>query len=278
MHTTLLILLVGELTAPLRGPLVEAMPVAFPDFTPEVALGLEAPAGKNVAWVRVVGDGTEVEITLHTALMQGELRRVVSFNAADALRDRARAVAFTLAAMVRERDASLPPRVTTPAPSSPVERQWVFETSIPAGFDVPGFHGGAGLAAHLRRDVTGWLELGAGVETSLFATPGTLLVQPALFADAAFVVLRGKLLGSLLLGGGVAAMVLSRDGANVTTWLPLLRLGVEGRLPLGSHHGLRFALSTHLVSSTVTVNVGGSALGTIGAVWVRPELGYFVEL
>lgn len=278
MNTALLILLVGEMTSPFHGPLVEALPVAFPDGAPEVAFGLEAPAGKNVAWVRVQGDGLEVEITLHTALVQGELRRVVTFNAADAVRDRARAVAFTLAAMVRERDASLRPREPVSAAPTEEPRRWVLDASIPAGFDLPGFHGGAGLASHLRREALPWLELGVGAETALFATPGTLLVQPALFVDAGIVALRKPLVLSVLIGAGATALVLNRNGASVTTWLPVLRLGAEGRWPFGSHHGLRFALSTHLVPSTVTVEVGGARLGTIGAVWVRPELGYFVEL
>jgi hypothetical protein len=276
---------VGEVVAPFQPHLVEALPLAFPDAQPEVVLGLEAPPGRNVAWVRPGSDPLEVEVVLHTALVTGELRRVLRFGATDAVRDKARAVAFTLAAMVRERDADL--RVITPpvAPpaAAPLERPWVLAASVPVGFDVPGFHAGAGLAVHLRRDLVRWLQLGAGVETAFFAGPSAGLIQPAFFAEGAVVLTRrppdaSGVTAALLVGGGVQAAVLTRGDVGLTTWLPLLRLGVEARWSFGSHHGVRFALSTHLTTSTISVDVGGERAGVVGAVWIRPEAGYFVEL
>lgn len=281
MTTTLLVLLVGDLLTPFQGDFRAALPQAFPEGVPEVGLGLAAPAGRTVAWVTVQAGGLEVEVVLHTARIPGDLRRVLRFTAQSAMSDRARAAAFTLAAMMRERDADLkalePPReVQPPAPGAALP--WRLEASLHGGLDPLHLNAGAGLGLRVHREVTSWLQLGAGVEVGLFSAPATTLVQPAFVVEANVPLLRGAFSLAAFLGGGVAAPVLLRDELNITTWLPLLRVGAEGRLRLGAHHGLRFALAGHFVSRTLSVRVGMAEVGSVGPAWVRPEIGYFGEL
>ena len=116
-----------------------------------MGLGLSAPPGRTVAWVTPQAGGLEIEVVLHTARIPGDLRRVLRFTAEDAARDRAKAAAFTLAAMVRERDADLkaletprPEVVTLPAP--PAQTPWLLEASAVLGFNVPNVHAGGGRA------------------------------------------------------------------------------------------------------------------------------------
>lgn len=283
MTTTLLVLLVGELLTPFQGDFRDALPHAFPEGVPEVGVGLSAPPGRTVAWITVQSGGLEVEVVLHTARIPGDLRRVLRFTAEDAVRDRAKAAAFTLAAMVRERDAdlkALEPKsegLVTPA-QAPRPTPWLLEASLLGGVDVVRGNGGGGLGVGLRRELTTWLQLGAGVEVGVFATPSTTLVQPAFFLELAVPLTRGRFSTAVALGGGVAAPILTRDGLNLTTWLPLLRVAAEGRLMVGTHHGLRFAVSGHFVSNSLIVRVGETELGRVGPVWIRPEFGYFGEL
>lgn len=282
MTTTLLVLLVGEMLTPFQGDFRQALPNAFPEGLPEVAVGQTAPPGRTVAWVTVLSGGLEIEVVLHTARIPGDLRRVLRFTPDDAPRDRARAAAFTLAAMVRERDADLralePTVVSLPAAPLLTPPPWILDASVLAGFDVPGLHPGAGLGLRLRREVLPWLQVGAGVEVGLFATPSTLLIQPGLWVELAIALTRGRFSSAAVVGGGVAAPILRREGADLTTWMPLLRLAVEGRLAVGEHHGLRFALSGHFVPSSLRIQVGGDSVGSVGFAWVRPEIGYFGEL
>ena len=288
MTTTLLVLLVGEMLTPFQGDFRNALPYAFPEGLPDVAVGITAPPGRTVAWVTVQAAGLEIEVVLHTARIPGDLRRVLRFTAEDGLKDRARAAAFTLAAMVRERDADLkalepppPPGTAAPLPSGPaieVAPAWVAHATAFAGFDLLGFHGGAGLGAGLRRELVSWLQLGVGVEVGVFSTPAAMLVQPAFFAEAAVPLSRGRFSSAAVLGLGVAAPILSRDALNITTWLPLLHLAIEGRLALSPHQGLRFALSGQLVTRSLSVEVGGVKMNEVGPAWITPEIGYFAEL
>lgn len=281
--TTLLVLLVGELLTPFQGDFRAALPQAFPEGVPEVALGTSAPAGRTVAWITVQGAGLEIEVVLHTARIPGDLRRVLRFTTDDAPRDRAKAAAFTLAAMVRERDSDLKalesPRVALDVPASPPPTPWLLDASVLVGFDLPGIHAGAGPGVRLRRELTSWLQLGAGVEVGFFSTPATTLIQPAFFVELAVPLTRGTFSTSAVLGGGVAAPILSREGLSVTTWLPLLRVAAEGRFALGPHHGFRFALSGHFVTGRLEVRVGNKPIDQpVGPAWLRPEIGYFAEL
>ncbi len=285
MTTTLLVLLVGELLTPFQADFRGALPHAFPDGVPEVALGISAPPGRTVAWVTVRAGGIEVEVVLHTTRIPGDLRRVLRFGAADAPRDKATAAAFALAAMVREREADLQSLEGAAAPCAasepvvpPPAHPWLLDASVLAGLDFPGLNFGGGLSARLRRETASWLQLGVGVEVGFFSTPATTLIQPALFVEAAVRLTGGRLSTAAVLAGGVTAPVLVRDGLALTTWLPLLRVGAEGRLLVGEHHGLRFGLFAHLVPSALTVWVGNAERGTVGPAWVRPELGYFAEL
>ena len=279
MTTTLLVLLVGEMLTPFQGDFRAALPHAFPEEVPEVGLGLSAPPGRTVAWVTVQAGGLEIEVVLHTARIPGDLRRVLRFTAEDAPKDRAKAAAFTLAAMVRERDADLQAlEPKTPEPIVAAATPWLLDTSILVGFDVPGLHPGAGVGARLRHDVTSWLQLGLGIEVGFFSTPATTLVQPAVFVEAAVPLSSGRFSTAAVLGGGVTAPILSRNGASFTTWLALLRVGAEGRLRVGTHHGFRFAVFAHLVPSSLAIRVGDREQGSVGPAWIHPELGYFGEL
>lgn len=283
MTTALLVLLVGDLLTPFQGDFRAALPQAFPEGVPEVGVGLTAPAGRTVAWVTVQAGGLEVEVVLHTARIPGDLRRVLRFTEQSAMSDRARAAAFTLAAMIREREADLkalqpPGALPPPPPSGAPSTPWRLEASVHGGLDVPHLNAGAGLGLRVHRAVASWLELGAGVEVGVFSAPATTLVQPAFLVEASVPLLRGRFSLSAFAGGGVAAPVLLRDELNLTTWLPLLRVGAEGRLRLGAHHGLRFALAGHFVSRTLAVQVGMAEVGSVGPAWVRPEIGYFGEL
>ncbi len=283
MTTTLLVLLVGELLTPFQGDFSAALPQAFPEGVPEVGLGPTAPPGRTVAWVTLQSGGLEVEVVLHTARIPGDLRRLLRFTALDAPKDRAKAVAFTLAAMVREREADLEALEPVVRPAPVVERAttpWLLDASLLGGFDVPGLHPGAGLGVHLRRELLPVLQLGVGVEVGVFATPATTtLIQPAFFGEAAVLLTRGSFTTAAVIGAGVAAPILSRDSVNLTTWLPLLRVALEGRLIIGPHHGFRFALAAHFVPRSLSVFVGEAPMGTpVGPAWIRPEIGYFAEL
>lgn len=277
MTTTLLVLLVGELLTPFQGDFREALPQAFPDGVPEVGLGASAPAGRTVAWVTLQAGGLEIEVVLHTARIPGDLRRVLRFTAEDATRDRARAAAFTLAAMVKERDADLkalePVAVITATPTP-----WVLDGSLLVGLNVPDIDAGGGVRLALRRELVSWLQLGVGIEAGLFGTKVATLVQPSLYVEGAVPLLRGNFTVSAVVGGGVSAPVLIRGALGITTWLPLFRIGAEGRLRVGPHHGFRFALSAHLTSSSLSVRVGEQVEAGVGPGWIRPELGYFGEL
>lgn len=285
MTATLLVLLVGEFLTPFQAHFREALPHAFPEGVPEVGVGLAAPPGRTVAWVTVQGGGLEIEVVLHTARIPGDLRRVLRFTAEDAARDRAKAAAFTLAAMVKERDADLkaleapkPPEVAAPVLVPERPTPWVLDGSLLVGLNIPDVDAGAGARLALHREVASWLQLGVGVELGLFGTPAASLVQPSLYAEAVVPLLHGPFTLSAVLGGGVAAPVLIRGSLNITTWLPVLRLAAEGRLLLGAHHGLRFALSAHLTSSSLSVRVGETSVAGVGPAWIRPEFGYFGEL
>jgi hypothetical protein len=284
VNTTLLILLVGEMLVPFQGDFRDALPLAFPEGVPEVALGMSAPPGRTVAWVTLQPSGLEIEVVLHTARVPGDLRRVLRFSASDAPRDRAKAAAFTLAAMVREREADLEAlepkveRVVEPAPPSAPPALWLLEASLLVGINVPHVDPGGGLRVALRRELSSWLQLGVGVEAGLFSATAAALVQPALYLEGAVPLVRGDFSLSAVVGGGVAAPVLIRGQLNFTTWLPLLRVGAEGRVRLGAHHGLRFALSGHFHSSSLSVRVGETVEGGVGPAWIRPEVGFFGEL
>ena len=197
---------------------------------------------------------------------------MLRFGSGDAPKDRARAAAFTLAAMVREREADVP---LEPEPRA---RPWIASASLFASLALPNLHGGGGVRLELRHEVFRWLQLGAAVETGLSPLPAASVLQPALLAEVAVPLTRGSVSTAVVLGGGVAAPILSRGGSSFTTWLGLLQLAVEGRVALGSGHGLRFALSGQLVPTSLSIQVGSDVLGSVGPLWLRTEVGYFGDL
>ena len=95
MEAALLIVLVGELTAPLKPHLEQALPAAFEE---RVALVAEAPPGRDVVWV-TAPTRDDVVLTLHIAKEPGDLRRELKFSRSDPLPARGRAVAFAIASM-----------------------------------------------------------------------------------------------------------------------------------------------------------------------------------
>lgn len=280
MNTTLLVLLVGEMLSPFPAELKQALPRAFPGAVPEIGIGPSAPPGRNVAWLSLSPDGQQLDIVLHTARVPGDLRRTLRFGSDDSMTDRARAAAFTLAAMVRQRDEDL--RALQPQAPPPLEagppRRWTFDLSGFFALDVPAANAGGGGSVRLRRELSPLLSLGALVDVGATTAPSSALVVPSLAAELALGTRGEHLGGAFVVGGGVSAPVLIRDGVALTTWLPLVRVALEGRLWLGPQHGLRAAVAGHFVPFRLAVQAGDQVLGLVGPAWIRPEIGYFVEL
>lgn len=308
----ILVLLVGELSAPLKPALERALPVAFVDQPTEVALGTQAPPGRTVAWVTVKPD--EVELLLHTARVPGDLRRVLRFSPTDADEERARTIAFGLALLVRERAAAL--ELATPDAGAPTADAGVSEPlgAAPADAGVaplpdwsasvrgvvsvdpiagaPG--GGATLSAHrvVARPGPLTLDVGLGVGLSgdgLLRNAAPLI--PAAWASARLAVGAQRLVPRLELGVGAQWLVISRDGTLVSvTAQPLFRAALELEVHLVGPHRVVVGASTHATTSSVEVPPptngnpngnpnGGNGNGNVttrGPLWVRAELGYVV--
>ncbi len=300
----ILVLLVGELSAPLKPALERALPVAFVDQPTEVALGTQAPPGRTVAWVTVKPD--EVELLLHTARVPGDLRRVLRFSPADAEAERARTIAFGLALLVKERalamdqtapdagqptaDAGEPTPVVAPLADWSASVRGVLSVDPIAG--APG--GGATLSAHrvVARPGPLALDVGLGVGLSgdgLLRNAAPLI--PAAWASARLAVGAQRLVPRLELGVGAQWLVISRDGALVSvTTQPLFRAALELEVHLVGPHRVVVGASTHATTSSVEVPPptngnpngnpnGGNGNGNVttrGPLWVRAELGYVV--
>ena len=163
----LLILLVGDVTAPLKPQREAALPAAFAAPVPEVALGSQAPAGRTVAWVTATG-ADDVVLTLHTARIAGDLRRELHFTAKDKPAERARTIAFALSVLVKEREAALaalPPEQPKQQEALPAtQRAWEFEARAVGSLSIgEGALGGGGQVLAHRLFPWG-LSVGAGVE------------------------------------------------------------------------------------------------------------------
>lgn len=276
MSAPLLILLVGELTAPLQPHLEAALPGAFRDGVPEVGRGAEAPAGRTVAWVtQAMAD--EVVLTLHTARVPGDLRRELRFMPTDGLPERARTLAFSLAVMVQEREAALAPREVTPAEvPAPEPPHWAFSVRGLALIGVPsGAPGGGGLLEG-QRLLPGGLGLGVGAELSASSSRGVELVQPALWAQVSLRLGQRAVVPRLALGAGAMASIITRGGGTQTVWQPLFRAAADFTWRFWGHHGLCAGFSSHLATASIPVGGGGNV--AVGPMWVRLELGYVVDL
>jgi hypothetical protein len=272
----LLILLVGELTAPYKPGLVASLPTVFPGEVPEVALGTQAPPGRNVAWVRQPSKD-EVELTLHTAYVSGDLRRTLHFSAADPTNERARTIAFTLSVMAEERKADLAKfAVDSAAPPAPVVEPPSWSLSV-RGLGVVGIAGpqlGGGALVEGHRLLPWRLSVGLGVEVAGSAGR-TALTQPAAWAAVSLRLGEGVLEPRLSLGGGAVASVSSKGNVTQTLWSPLFRAAVDFTWRFAGRHGLVFGLATHL-SSVVPLIMGANG-GDVGPMWARLELGYAGE-
>lgn len=283
----LLILLVGDLTAPLAPPLQTALPAAFGEPTPEVALGTEAPAGRDVAWVSASGPHDYV-LTLHTARIPGDLRRELHFAPKDKPADRARAIAFALSVLVKERAAALAqlPREPepTPAPMTVVQRLWeleargVFTLSIGEG----ALGGGGQLVAHRRLPYG--LSVGLGGELNGSGAKDTSLTQGAAWAEVNLRFEGPLIVPRLTLGVGALANIVTTNRDATTLWLPLFRVAVDATWRFFEGHGLSLGLSSHFTTASLPVGgnsgmgMGQGNQGALGPLWLRVELGYSLAL
>lgn len=292
MNTALLVLLVGELTAPFRVELERALPAAFPAATPEVVIGAQAPPGRTVAWVTL--SGRDAELVLHTARIPGDLRRVLRFSERDSLKERAKTVAFTLAAMVDEREAAL--RALAPSPATdagvpepppheiaadagvvaPPAETWRLAAAGFATLDLPGAApgGGASVSAHyFFRD---WLAAGLGADfAGVSGARSTRALFPSIWVEALARPGSTRARPLFALGAGLSVLLVSRASQELTAPRPLFRalLGVDVKLT-GPHH-VSGGVALHLTPGAVSVGSGGSGSTTeVGPAWLRFELGY----
>ncbi len=275
---TLLILLVGELAGPCSGELQRALPAAFPQGVPEVSIGETAPPGRSVAWVTLSADGAEAELLLHTARVPGDLRRVLRFSTTDALAQRATAVAFAVANMAHQRDEDLaalnPPAVAQPVTPALEPTAWAFVAAPLVALDVPSGAWGGGLALRFERKLVSWLSVGIALEVALVQPTQAQLLAPAGLLDLIAQVPDRTVTPVFTLGGGVTAWRLSHRAEQVTTWLPVARVGVGARVWLAHAHALQVLGAFALTPTTLQVNVGGNAVGTVGPGTARLEVGY----
>lgn len=274
MTSTLLVLLASDLVAPFPAEFRAVVVDACAGTTLELATGEQAPPGRNVAWVTPAGPN-ELELVLHTSRIAGDLRRVLRFAATDAPRERARAAAFTLASMIRERDADLNPArpPDAPTPARAVEA-WVVSASLAGVVGLPGGQPGAALSLDGRRALLPWLHAGLGAQLLAAATPGTALVQPSVWAEAGLAVDADRWRPAMLLGAGVLASSFVRNGATLTRAQPFLRVAVEARYLLDDANGLRAGVSAHLTPDSIALFDGATPLGVAGPAWLQVEVGY----
>lgn len=287
----LLVLLVGELSAPLRPHLERALPSAFPEQTPEVRLGTDAPPGRTVAWVTV--RDTEVELVLHTARIPGDLRRTLKFSPSDSKQERAQTIAFGLALLVKEREAALatqppppPPEPVTPAPAPTPPQLWSFGASGVFSIDTGSAAAGGGLfvTGHrvLVRPSIFTLDVGVALDFTAQATVrNTSLSAPAAWADVRLGVGDLRVVPRLAVGAGITLLLASKSNVDTVTPQPLFRTALEIEVKLVGPHRLTGGVATHFTTSGVSVTSGngngnGNNSSRLGPVWVRGELGYSV--
>jgi hypothetical protein len=241
-----------------------------------VALGVEAPPGRTVAWV-TAQERDVVVLTLHTARIPGDLRRELRFEASDALPDRAQALVFALAQLAREREAAL--AALGPEPAR--ERAWEVEArglaSLAIGEGALG--GGGNIVAH--RLLPFGLSAGLGVELNGSSARGTGVTQGGAWAEANLRFTGLPVAPRLTLGVGAMLNVLSRAASTETMWLPLFRAAVDATWRFFEGHGLTLGLSTHFSTRTLPLGGGmgmGASSSSLGPLWLRVELGYSLSL
>jgi hypothetical protein len=292
----LFILLVGELTSPLKPHLEAALPAAFVAPLPEVSTGPDAPAGRNVAFVTATTPN-EVVLTLHTARIPGDLRRELRFTKTDAPAARAKTIAFSLAVLAKEREAALaalppenpppPPPVVAPPPPEPA---WELEArglgTLSIGEGAVG--GGGQLLAH--RLLPFGLSTGLGVELTSSGAKDTQLAQGGAWAEVNLRFIGPLIVPRLSLGVGAMVNVLTRANTMQSLWLPLFRIAVDATWRFFQGHGVTLGLSSHFTTAGLPVGNPSMGMGmgmgngnqqnggTLGPLWMRVELGYSLAL
>lgn len=285
----LLILLVGELTAPLKPHLEAAVPSAFTAPVPEVAVGSEAPAGRTVAWVTATGPD-DIVLTLHTARIAGDLRRELHFSSSDKPATRAKTIAFALSVLAKEREsalAQLPAETTAPLPPpAPKELSWEIEArgvgSLSIGEGAVG--GGGQLLAH--RLFPWGLSAGVGFELNGSGAKDTSLTQGGGWVEVNLRFVGPTIVPRLTLGAGAMINVLAREKLSTIVWLPVFRIAVDATWRFFEGHGITLGLSSHVTTATLPVGgnngmgmgMGMGNVGALGPLWVRAELGYSLAL
>jgi hypothetical protein len=275
---TLLILLVGEMSAPFSAPLERALPNAFGQDVPEVRFGLKAPAGRSVAWVTLSNDGREVELLLHTARIPGDLRRVLRFEVSDGDQQRATTVAFALANMAQQREADLaavlgaPLRDEQPGVGAPLP--WAFIASALVALDLPGASWGGGLALRVERHLLTWLCVALGGEVSLFATPASRLLAPAAMVELLAHGPQQRLSPVVSIGIGASAWVVNHGAEQALAWVLLGRVAGGIRAHLIDGHAVQVLGAVSVSPTSVRLQVAERSAGTVGPVTARLEFAY----
>ncbi|MFT3711921.1 MAG: hypothetical protein QM817_30135 [Archangium sp.] len=291
----LLVLLVGELTSPLKPHVEAALPAAFVAPLPEVSTGSDAPPGRNVVWVTMTSPD-EVVLTLHTARIPGDLRRELRFNKSDSPAARGKTIAFALSVLAKEREAdlaALPPEPGPPppvAPAPPAEKVWEIEARGVGTLSVgEGALGGGGqVLAH--RLLPFGLSTGLGVELNASGAKETQLTQGGAWAEVNLRFVGPIIVPRLSLGVGAMVNVLvGKQNVMSTVWLPLFRIAVDATWRFFEGHGITLGLASHLTTAGLPVGTTNGTgmgmgmgntknMGTLGPLWMRVELGYSLAL
>lgn len=301
MEAALLIVLVGELTAPLKPHLEQALPGAFDERVEVVA---EAPPGRDVVWV-TAPTREDVVLTLHIAKEPGDLRRELKFSKSDPLPARGRAVAFAIASMRAERTPKKPMAVAEPEslpppppPAEPIapapESHWLLSARGFGAIALPkvAWQGGGLLEAQYLFP----FHLAAGVGASL--SGGSLdkasWLQPAMWVSGSVRFDTGAWIPRLSVGVGAVASLISGASPS-STWLPYFRAAADITWRFARPHGLMLGVAGNFTTNALTLvpatvpgngngNGNGNANGNartdavmLGPAWVAVELGYVVD-
>jgi hypothetical protein len=282
VDAALLIVLVGELTAPLRPHLVNAVPAAFEEKVEVVA---EAPPGRDVVWV-TAPSRDEVVLTLHVAGEQGDLRRELKFSRSDPQPARGRAVAFAIASMRAERkpkQGTAPPTAVTPSPNV---SHWFLSARGFGALMLPIAAGQGGALLEAQYLFPFHLAGGVGSSFSGGSAQNVSWLQPALWVSGSVRFDTGAFVPRVSLGVGAVASVVTSTTVS-TTWQPYFRAAADLTWRFARPHGLIFGVAANfttagLVFTTKGNNGNGNGNGntktvTLGPTWVALELGYAVD-
>ncbi len=286
MDAALLIVLVGELTAPLKPHLVESLPTAFEEKVEVVA---EAPPGRDVVWV-TAPTRDEVVLTLHLAGEQGDLRRELKFSRSDPQPARGRAVAYAIASMRTERKPSKAPpparAVEAPAPVPPPRVSHWFLSARGAGAIMLPLGAGQG-GALVEAQYLFPLHLAAGLGTSFSGGSTELLswLQPAFWASGSVRFDTGALVPRVSVGVGAVASTITTSATTSTAWQPYFRAAADLTWRFARPHGLIVGVAANFTTASLAFTIkgnhgngkGNTKTVTFGPAWLALELGYAVD-